>query len=172
MKNTFYLFLSCFIFGFWSCQKTQKNTMQACSVAKKGIFLHNGEGSTKNYCTIDSVVLQHNAFTIWFTEPNSMYRYKAVVQKHDKSSFESGFYYFVKNPNNINAFDYPSIDIELIEISSSQTTLGMYDQYPVCIQNNDDSKAFGMLIEGIKIFGSHSYSFMTLSLENEKYIAH
>lgn len=178
MKYTLLFILFALLAG---CSKNSSNTgyenMVPCTIINQGIFVSsqpapNGASSKINTFKIDSVQLKSNKFTLWFTEDGSNEKLMATLRRYDNKSFVSGTYYFLDSANTnyqgkYETMTYPVVFFELKSLSTAQSAFYLYDQYEVCVSNQNGK--FGMLIDGMKVADTrtgNSFVFLTISLEN------
>ncbi len=175
MKNYLYIPIAFFLS---SCAKTNSSTqtMTPCTIENKGIYISsqpspNGASSKVNTFKIDSVVLNHNKFTLWFTEDGSNEKLRATLRRYDNGNFESGKYIFLDSANTnfqppYSSMAYPVVFFEVKSLNNSKNAFVLYDQYEVCINENGN---FGILIDGMKVADTRTGNpsqFLTFSLEN------
>lgn len=184
MRNYIFAFI---VLLYSSCSKNNSNststqTMTPCTIANQGIFVSsqpspNGANSKVNTFKIDSVVLKSNKFTLWFTEDGSNEKLKATLRRYDNNNFQSGKYYFLDSANTnyqapYTSSTYPVVFFEVKSLNSSQNAFYLYDQYEVCVSNENGK--FGILIDGMKVADTRTGNpseFLTFSLENNQIIS-
>lgn len=173
MKNIRSIILVVLLVLVSSCGKNNNENLEPCIVSNQGIFFQSNAGN--NYCTIDSVILSNQKFSIWFSDNLSGQSYRSELFRHDGAVFKSGTYYFVTNPNDNNpAFNYPAINFTVEELMGTQTanSIFLFDKFPVCIQMEDSQSEMGVLIEGMKVYNSSfGHNFLTFSLEDQTFLA-
>jgi hypothetical protein len=164
-----------------SCGKNDSNnqSMTPCTISNLGIFVSSqpspgGASSKINTFKMDSVVLQANKFTLWFTEDGSNEKLIATLRRYDNGTFQSGKYYFLDSANNnyqppYSSMSYPVVFFNVKSLNSAQNAYYLYDQYEVCISNENGK--FGILIDGMKVADTRTGNpsqFLTYSLENNQ----
>lgn len=166
--------------AIYSCNKdnsTNNQSLTPCTITNKGIYISSqpnpdGANSKENTFKIDSVVLQNNKFTLWFTENGSNEKLKATLRRYDNANFKSGTHYFIDSANkNIQppytSLTHPVVFFEITTLNSSQSIFFLYDKYEVCVSVENDK--FGILIDGIKVADARTGNpslFLTFSFEN------
>ena len=183
MKNYTFILI---IFLLSSCGKNNTSfnsqPMTPCSISNQGIFVSSEHGLNRanskiNTFKIDSVVSKANKFTLWFTEDGTNEKLKATLRRHDNSIFQSGMYYFIDSASKnheppYTSMTYPVVFFEVKSLNNSQNAFYLYDQYEVCISNENGK--FGILIDGMKVADSrtgNSSVFLTFSLENNQILS-